>query len=74
MAFMLPALGGLLGSMLFKQDGGKVGVPAMKSGRLSQMTTGMGMGFNPQFPYVKNPYIKKSGGRIKKGKGKHKKK
>jgi hypothetical protein len=70
MAFMLPALGGLLGSMLFKQDGGKVGVPAMKSGRLSQMsnsrmTTGMGMGF---------PKNKKSGGRIKRGKGKHKKK
>jgi hypothetical protein len=70
MAFMLPALGGLLGSMLFKQDGGKIGVPAVKSGRLSQMTTGMGI----KFPYVKNPYIKKSGGRIKKGKGKHKKK
>jgi hypothetical protein len=67
MAFMLPALGGLLGSMLFKQDGGKIEVPAVKSGRLSQM-------FNPQFPYVKNPYIKKSGGKIKRGKGKHKKK
>ena len=73
MAFMLPALGGLLGSMLFKQDGGKIGVPAVKSGRLSQMSNS---GVNTLFrmPYVKNPYIKKSGGRIKKGKGKHKKK
>jgi hypothetical protein len=69
MAFMLPALGGLLGSMLFKQDGGKVEVPAVKSGRLSQMSnsrmnTLFGMG------YPKNPYIKKSGGRIKKRKRK----
>ena len=72
MAFMLPALGGLLGSMLFKQDGGKIGVPAVKSSRLSQMTNSR---MNTLFGTVpKNPYIKKSGGRIKKGKGKHKKK
>jgi hypothetical protein len=72
MAFMLPALGGLLGSLIFKQDGGKVGVPAVKSSRLSQMTNSR---MNTLFGTVpKNPHIKKSGGRIKKGKGKHKKK
>jgi hypothetical protein len=54
MAFMLPALGGLLGSMLFKQDGGKIGVPAVKSGRLSQMTTGIGNGIStPNFLMLK---------------------
>jgi hypothetical protein len=52
MAFMLPALGGLLGSMLFKQDGGKVGVPAVKSGRLSQMNSGMNTG-TPNFLMLK---------------------
>jgi len=64
MAFMLPALGGLLGSMLFKEDGGRVGAPALKSARLAEMTNKPRM---VSQPYMKSsPKQKKKGGKIKK--------
>ena len=78
---MLPALGGLLGSFLFKEDGGKIGVPALKSSRLSRMTGGVGEWGdynNPRNPLSLQFMPRKSGGVVKKGKGKgkgkHKKK
>jgi len=82
---MLPALGGLLGSFLFKQDGGKIGVPALKSSRLERMTGGTREWGDPNDPrnplslqFMARNMARKSGGVIKKGKGKgkgkHKKK
>lgn len=71
MAFMLPALGGLLGSMLFKADGGKIMLPEKSSSKL--MSYG---GKKTQFPNNQfgtmpvMPMLKKRGGKIKK---KHKK-
>ena len=68
MAFMLPALGGLLGSMLFKEDGGKVGTPALKSARLAEMTGKSNMVSQPymkSFPKTK-VQKKRKGGKVKK--------
>ena len=50
MAFLLgPALGAL-GSLLFKEDGGRISTPAMKSSRLAEMTGKSNM--------VSQPYMK----------------
>ena len=69
MAFMLPALGGLLGSMLFKEDGGKIGTPALKSTRLAKMTSGK---WPSGIPKIADPKNRKSGGKVKKRKNKKK--
>lgn len=67
MAFLLgPALGAL-GSLLFKEDGGRVGAPALKSARLSQMTGKSNM---VSQPYLKSfPKARKAGGVVRKKKG-----
>ena len=68
MAFLLgPALGAL-GSLLFKEDGGRIGSPAMKSARLAEMTGKSNMVSQPymkSFPKTK-VQKKKKGGKVKK--------
>jgi len=68
MAFLLgPALGAL-SSLLFKEDGGRVGVPVLKSARLAEMTGKSNMVSQPylkSFPKTKIQK-KKKGGKIKK--------
>ena len=63
MSFLLAPALGMLGSLLFKQDGGKVAMPSMKSSRLSKMTDKK-MVSQPYTKYVE----KKRGGKIKKKK------
>ena len=65
MSFLIgPALGAL-GSLLFKEDGGRVGAPALKSQRLAEMT---GKPRMVTQPYLKSfPKAKKKGGKVKKG-------
>jgi len=74
MAFMLPALGGLLGSMLFKEDGGKVVSPPMRSEGLQKMMTNVKQPLN-QRVYRGFPKINKlkTGGKVNKKKKKGKK-
>jgi hypothetical protein len=73
MAFMLPALGGLLGSMIFKKEGGVVGaVPPVQSANLSKLMSGthpvkqMRMVTQPLLPKM----LKRGGKVHKKKKGK----
>jgi len=70
MAFMLPALGGLLGSMLFKADGGKIGLPEKKSAKMENLTMRSKYSVQPVKAMYPHTQMYKKGGKIKKKKDK----
>lgn len=68
MSFLLPALGGLLGNMLFKKDGGVIAMPKKQSRTLQALNPKGETG--GQSIMAMPPILLKKGGRAKKKRGK----
>lgn len=74
MSFLLPAIGGLLGNMLFKKDGGAIAVPQRQSKTLQALNPKGETGGQAVMPMVMPSMLLKNGGRVKGGKKKRGKK